>query len=197
MPPSSPSNLRLSMGRAARSLAALAMAAGTAACGDDPFAIDWVAAPDTVTLYSLARPELELPSAFNFSQRSTVRIEVPGASGRWDLAVGTRGDELVFLPPGALGVESRARIAILPGQTYEEVVEAPSDTLLYSATEPVPARVGTAYVVRTDARAVFGGTCVYFGKLEPLAIDVAAGSLEFMFDASPVCNDRRVVPPDS
>jgi hypothetical protein len=37
---------------------------------------------------------------------------------------------------------------------------------------------------------------VFFAKLEPLVLDVAGGTLEFVFDASPVCNDTRLVPPE-
>ena len=82
--------------------------------------------------------------------------------------------------------------------TFDEILEAPEDTLLYSETQPVPLDLTSAYVVRTDLRSSpFGGTCVYYAKLQPLTIDVAEGSLEFVFDANPYCNDRRVVPPES
>jgi hypothetical protein len=176
----------------------LGLALATAACGDDPFEVDWTPVPDTVVLYSLARPELDRPSAFNIYDRTSVQIEVPGVTGQWDLAVDTRGGQLVLLPPGALGVTSRARISAVPGQKFDQVKEAPADTMLYSAALPLPAQLNTTYVVRTDTRTTaFGGQCVYFGKLEPLALDVPGGTLEFVFDVSPICNDRRLVPPDS
>ena len=53
---------------------------GFAACDDDPFRINWEESPDTVLLYSLARPELNLPSAFNLNTRRLVQIETPGAT---------------------------------------------------------------------------------------------------------------------
>jgi hypothetical protein len=168
-----------------------------AACGDDPFAVNWTPAPDTVLLYSLARPELNLVSGFNFRRRLTVRIEDPESTGSWDMAVDTRGGQIVLLPPGALGVESWARIAPVPGETFESLNEAPADTLLYASDEPVPATVGTVYVVRTERYAgAFGTRCVSYGKFEPLEVDPEDGILTMVFDVSPVCNDRRLIPPD-
>jgi hypothetical protein len=189
------------MGRAGTLLLALpvlGLALVSAACDDDIFELDWTSDPDTVTLYSLANPRLERASAFNFNARIAVRMEVPGATGQWDVALDTRPGQLVLLPPGALGVPSRARVAALPGQTFGQVQEAPVDTLLYSAAAAVPLNLNTTYVIRTDTRTTtFGGQCVYFGKLQPLVIDVPADSMRFVFDVSPVCNDRRLVPPDS
>jgi hypothetical protein len=176
----------------------LCLALLTAACDEEIFEAEWTPFPDTVVLYSLARPELSRESAFNFQLRSPVRVEVPGATGEWDVAVDTRLGQLVLLPPGALGVVSRARVLALPGQSFDQVEVAPADTMLYSAALAVPLSLTTTYVVRTDTRATqFGGSCVYFAKLQPLAIDVGEGRLRFVFDSSPVCNDRRLVPPDS
>jgi hypothetical protein len=167
-----------------------------AAC-EDPFAANWTAAPDTARLYSLARPEINLPSAFNFNFRTAVIIESAGSSGSWDLAVDTQGGGLVFLPPGALGINSRARITALPGVRFEDVLEAPADTALYVSRTPVNVTLGTTYVVQTSqSSGSFGQRCVFFAKLKPLEIDVNGGILRFLFDANPFCNDTRLVPPD-
>jgi hypothetical protein len=81
--------------------------------------------------------------------------------------------------------------------TFDDIIDAPQDSLLYSQTEPVVLDLNSGYVVQTDLRSSpFGGSCVFYAKLQPLTIDVAAGSLDFVFDASPLCNDPRVVPPD-
>ena len=98
--------------------AALAVGAVASACGDDPFAIRWTESPDTVLLYSLARPELNLVSGFNFQSRFPVTVEGPTSTGNWDVAVDTRDNQIVLLPPGALGISSRAGIAELPGKTF-------------------------------------------------------------------------------
>ncbi|MEX2467912.1 MAG: hypothetical protein WD995_13465 [Gemmatimonadota bacterium] len=183
-----------------RTPTALALAAalmtGLAACGADPFSFNWSDVPDTVSVYSLARPELNLPSAYNFFAGATLPVENPNATGNWDMALDTRGGELVLLPPGALGVQSRARIAALEGLDLDDVTEAPGDTLVFSSSDPVPLRLGTTYVVRTGQRAgSFGARCVYYAKMEPLHIDVAGGTLTFREVTNPVCNNRSLVPP--
>lgn len=166
------------------------------ACGSDPFAFNWDDAPDTVRIYSLARPELNLQSGFSFYDRTAFTIELASATGRWDLALDTQDGSLVLLPPGALGISSRARIAVLPATPYADVVEAPGDTLVYEADDPVPVVAGTIYVIRTSLRpGSFSATCSYYAKMEPLIIDVAGGALTFRFTSSPICNSRDLIPP--
>ena len=184
-----------------RSLALVAFvvlgSAVVSACGRDPFQIDWVEAPDTVLLYSLARPQLNLVSGFAFYDRSAVRIEDSEATGNWDVAVDTRNGKIVLVAPGVFGVDSKARVARIPGVTFAEVIEAPADTALYFATTPVPVEMGSVYVIQTrQGYGSFGRVCVYYAKLEPLEIDPVGGTLRFVYDSSPVCNDRKLIPPE-
>lgn len=190
--------------RAGTRAAVGALILGTAACGDDPFEIRWEAEPDTVLLYSLARPELNLPAGFSFRATSirpngrTIVVEAPGSTGQWDVALDTRGDDLVFVLPGTFDIPSRARITSLGSELpFEEVREAPRDTAAYRSREPIEVREGEVYVVQTDTRpGTFGRSCVYYAKLEPLAVDRDAETVRFVYDTSPVCNDRRLVPPN-
>lgn len=176
-------------------LAAL-LAAGAAACGEDPYAVDWTAAPDTVLLYALARPELNLPSGFDFYNRAAVVIEDASATGLWDMAVDSRGGKIVLLPPGALGVSSKAQVAALRGRKFDDVLEAPADTALYTSRAPVPVELGTVYVWRSRQNyGYYGMACVYYSKMEPLEMDPVGGTLSFVYDASPACNDRSLIPP--
>jgi hypothetical protein len=164
---------------------------------DDPFQLDWVSAPETVVIYSLSRPEPNLPSAFNFHFRTPILVEAPGTTGQWDVALDNDAGRLVFLPPRALGINSRARIAALPGREFHEVVDAPQDTAAYVSDRPVPVALGTVYVVQTgEGIGSFGQRCVFFAKLEPIEVDVTGGQLTFVFDASPICNDTRLIPPE-
>jgi hypothetical protein len=175
------------------------VAFATAACGDDPFDFDWSsqAAPDTVMLYSLDRPEPNLESGYDFRSDVAVRIEAVNATGSWDVAVDTRDGALVLLPPGALGIDSRASIAPTPGVPFADVIEAPSDTAAYVSDAPVTLEMGTVYIVRTHRRpGSFGSRCVYYAKLEPVEIDVAGGTLTFREVTNPICNDRKLIPPD-
>lgn len=171
---------------------------GVGACDDNPFDVVWTANPDTVLLYSLARPELNLPSAFDFvpSRRRSVRIEEPGASGNWDVAVDTgENGMLLFVPPQALGVDARAGLARLPGISFDEAVEAPADSAAYSFEDPLPVEVGELYAVRTRrARGGFGRSCIFFGKLVPIETDDEAETVRFMYDMNPDCNDTGLVP---
>jgi hypothetical protein len=173
-----------------------ALLMGLAACGDDPFAYDWFDTPDTTFLFSLARPELNLESGFNFYERLSVRVETPGATGTWDVAVDTEGASLVLLPPGALGITARAAVATITGVAFDDIRQAPGDTLLYEGNDPIPVVAGTVYVVRTNLQGgSFGSSCVYYAKMEPVTIDVAGGMLTFRYVASPICNNRELVSP--
>ena len=180
---------------AAATVAALLV--GLAACGDDPFALDWSDAPDTVQIYSLARPELNLASGFSFTPPPSARvIEDPGVTGAWDIAIDTQGGQLVMLPPGALGITANARIAVMGAINFEELREAPEDTLLYEKNNPVPLSDGTVYVVSTNRLSTGTSSCGYYAKLQPVTIDVPGGTLKFRYVASPVCNSRDLVSPD-
>jgi len=177
-------------------VAALVGSTTLSGCGDS-FERAWLSSPDTVGLFSLARPELNLPSAFSFYERTTYRVEGPGATGAWDVALDTRGGALVLLPPSVLGINSRAGIAPLDGAVFLEVDQAPSDTASYVKSEPVPVQIGRIYVVQSGVTpGTFGGTCVRYAKMEPLEMDAEAGYLSFLFDANPICNDRRLIPPN-
>ena len=178
-------------------LVALPVLAGSMACEDDLFNVNWVENPDTAFLYSLARPELNLLSAYDFLARRPIRIESPDATGAWDMVLDTQEGKLVLLLPEAVGINgSKARIAPMGAVAFEEVRKAPSDTTKYIGSEPVPVEVGQVYVIRTREQSGFyGQVCVYYGKFEPLEQDPVAGTLSFQFDVSPVCNDRKLYPP--
>ena len=177
--------------------AVAALLVATAACGDDPFEFDWSDRPDTVLLYSLARPELNLVSGFNFLQRTPITIEATTATGTWDAAVDTRGGAIVLMPPGAFGIVTTARITTLEDMRLEDVTSAPGDTTVYVADEPVPVEAGNVYVVKTNRTAgSFGSSCVYYAKLEPVVIDPIGGTLTFRHVTNPVCNSLDLVPPN-
>ncbi|MGH7481494.1 MAG: hypothetical protein ACRELV_05020, partial [Longimicrobiales bacterium] len=81
------------MNRTAVVLTVGALAASAMLGCDDPFDPRWppgTETPDTVELFSLARPEYQgLPSAFDFtpSARRRVVVEQPGETGNWDVAL--------------------------------------------------------------------------------------------------------------
>lgn len=179
-------------------VAVFAVTFGLSACGGrDPFDIGWTQSPDTALIFSLARPDLNLPSAFDFHLGIAQVLESASSTGQWDVVLDTQGDQFVFLLPEVLGIPSEARILELPGLSFDEVVEASSDTTSYTRDEPVPVRSGSVYVIRTHTGSdQFGFNCLFYAKLEAVEIDLQGGSLLFVYDANPLCNDRDLVPPD-
>ena len=116
----------------------------TSCSRDNPFDLKWTEAkPDTALIYSLSRPELNLPSGFDLVDRTTVVIEEPDVTGSWDFVLDSRDGELVFLPPAVFGIESEAKMIRLPGLAFDEVLEAPSDTSFYSSDQAVPVETGS------------------------------------------------------
>ena len=177
--------------------AALCLFPLAAAACDDEFTAEWVAFPDTVTLHSLSRPELiGKPSAYNIVDGITVAVENPGVTGSWDFAIVDQGNDLALMPAGGFsGLSSRAAVVTTNSSSLFEFEEAPSDTSLYKTT-PTPLRTGVVYVVRSRRESCGFGSGVRYGKLEPLVIDRAAGSVQFRIIRNPYCNDRRLIPPD-
>ena len=175
----------------------LPLLASVIGCDDDLYKVNWEERPDTAYLFSLARPELNLLSAFDFISRIPVKIESPNATGRWDMVLDTKDGGLVLLPPEAVGIpDSKARIIPMGDVDFEDVRKAPSDTTKYIGDEPVPVQIGHVYVIRTRQQSGgYGRLCVYYGKFEPLEQDLAAGTMSFLFDVSPVCNSRKLYPP--
>ena len=171
---------------------------GLTACGENIFDIKWtVANVGTALIYSLARPELNLPTAFDFVSRFPVEIQEPGATGNWDLVLDTQDGGLVFLPPGALDIVSEVMVLEMPDMAFDDVTEAPKDSTLYTKDQPVPVETSSVYVFRTHAApGRFGLVCVRYGKLQPLQVEPALGTVEFEFDVSTLCDDRGLVPED-
>ena len=169
---------------------------GSTACGENIFDIKWnQPTVGSALIYSLARPELNLPTAFDFVDRVTLEIQTPGVSGSWDLVLDTRDGQLVFLPPGAVGITSETMVLEVPGVDFDDVIRAPKDSTLYSRDQPVPVEASSVYVLRThEGLTRFGGRCVFWGKLQPTEVEPALGTVLFRYDVSPLCDDRALVP---
>lgn len=166
-------------------------AAALAGCGDDPFAFPWEPSPDTVRLFALSRPEPNLVSALDLWPRRLVRVEAAATGGQWDLAVDTAGGRFVWLPPGVMGIETRAGVAELDETSFEEASMAPADTARYATTRSLPVEAGRVYAVRTRQHQ----RCRYYGKIQALEMDVARAVIRVHYDLSPACNNRSLVPP--
>lgn len=163
--------------------------------GCEGFQFQWVAIQDSVTLYSLARPEyMAQPGAYDFYGRTPVVVEETynGEPAIFDMAVSEENGEMVLLPAGVF-----ATLSITPGiamdssgTTFEELAVAPRDG--YVTDAPVPVRTDVIYAVRT--RTDRSG-CSRYGKFEILEAD-PQGVLTFRQIRNNLCNDRELIPPE-
>jgi hypothetical protein len=171
--------------------------AGVAGCGDNPFQLNWSASPDTALIYSLVRPEINLPSGFDFALRRTVEIQAPDATGTWDVLLDTEAGGLVIRLPSFYNIAGEARVAVFENMSFDQVLKAPEDTAAYESNAAIPVRLGNTYVIQTHfGTDRFGQRCRFFAKMEPLVLDVAQGTMEFVYDKNPLCEDLDLVPPD-
>lgn len=178
------------------------------ACSEsDPFGLnDWTLNPDTATIYSLSLDDLNIATAFDFTERASRPVAVRDEFGNfnnWDVALDVEGGELVLLPQSTLGVISEAAVLELPNMNFTSVEEAPADTALYNSTSGTALRTTSVYIVRTrqvTRQSFFTQTCVYYAKLQPLRADPIAGVLEFLYDVNSDfsgCNNRALIPPEN
>ena len=189
-----PARARASI-RAAITVCVSALWLTLGACGSDPFHLDWTQGFDTVRLYSITNPRPGLDDAFDFVHDAPVVLESIGATGSWDVALGGDENGLYLLPTGALGVSSTAGIAVVPGP-LDGVLRAPTDSTAYERSAPVPLVTGSTYVIRTRRAYDYYGTtlCVFYAKMEPLAIDPEARRVLFIYGANPNCEDADLEP---
>lgn len=176
----------------------LVAAAALGACDDDLSLGTWDATPDTIALFSLSRPDgLGFPSAYDFSARRVVEVETPGATGSWDVALADLSATLQLVPAGAFeGQVSRAGIATITGQSFDDLTEAPTDTSRFTA-QPVALQEGGVYVVRTRRVACGFSTAVHYAKILAVSVDPVGGIATFAVVANPLCNNRSFIPPDN
>ena len=171
-------------------------AAATAACDDGFGPQPWDATPDTITLFSASRLDLlGQPTAYDFVNRITIRVEQPGTANGWDVLLS--GTSALQLNPASAfqGQNSRAAIATITNATFDALTEAPGDTASYS-TNPITIQTGGVYVVRTRRYACSFSTAVNFAKIKAVSVDAAAGKARFAVVRNPYCNDRSFVPPE-
>lgn len=163
--------------------------------GCETFDLNWTPIEDTVSLYSLSRPEfVDLPGAFDFYGRRAVVVEAPklGEAADFDMAISEVNGEFVLLPAALFATfDIDPGIAIdSSGTPFDDLAEAPREG--YITDEVVPVRTDVVYTVRT--RRDRGG-CSRYGKFEILEVD-PDGMVTFRQIRNRLCNDRELIPPD-
>ena len=179
-------------------LAALGLALLLGAACDDGFGPRvWADTPDTLTIYSITRPELlGRASGVDLVSLRLVVLESSLEVGGWDFALGEQDGEFVILPQAVVpGLESRAGIARVTETSLDQVLEAPADPDVFQQG-PLEIEIGQVYVLRSRRTSCELGTGVYYGKMKALALDEASGTLKLEIVRNPYCNDRSLIPPE-
>jgi hypothetical protein len=187
----------LSSFKLARLLVICGAALPVVACDDDLGIDDWIDTPDTTVIYSLSRAELiGQPSAYDFINHVVLRVESPSANGNWDVALRDEGGQLALVPAGGFqGQVSRAGLARITNQTFEELAQAPGDTAAFLTT-PAVVQPGQVYAVRTRRASCGFSTSVRYGKIKIVSVDATAGTVTFASVVNPFCNDRSLIAPE-
>lgn len=169
-------------------------------CGDDAFDLTPLLVSDTVLLAAPLPGNIDLPTALDVTGNGAGGLwggrfpERVSDALAWDFLVRIRDGQLVLLPPGALGVSSRASITrALVGETLEGLREAPGQST-FIADSAVVLQRGSVYVARSRAALdQFGGGCSQFAKLSPVELDLVAGRVSIAVTTNQRCSDPRLV----
>lgn len=170
-----------------------------AACDDATGIGEAVIVTDTVTIGAPSVTADTVPSALDvLAQGLTIGgtrfPERPADADAWDVTLRLRNGELLLLPRGAAGVDSR-RAAItdpITGVTFEGVEEAPPSSRFFTDRGVVLGQ-GNVYVVRSRSYSAGAGTCWQYAKVQPLELDPAAGTARLQVATSSGCADQRLV----
>jgi hypothetical protein len=172
-----------------------------AACDDPNSGIfDPLIQDDTVDL-AIPLVDPAIPTALDVAYaNSPVRGRFPelvSHAEQWDVTLRREGGNLVMVPAGVLGFrnpvggESTAAVTRAMQRGFDEVIEAPSRGLLLDSIA-VAVTLGGVYVVRSRRTAAGFGGCENYAKVQPLAVDAAAGRVTLRVVGNARCNDPRL-----
>jgi hypothetical protein len=191
--------------RLALALPLFAAAALSLAACDDPIGIgQQVIVVDTVTIGVPSLVPDSVPTALDVISPDQASIgggrfpERPGQAENWDVTVRLQNGTFSLLPRGAVGLESLRSAVTEPitGATFETLDEAPASSR-FNTGRGVALSVGSLYVVRSRVYSPGrGATCWQFAKVQPVALNAAAGTARLAVATSAGCQDTRLAPRD-
>lgn len=155
---------------------------------------------DTVELAAPLAQNDGLPTALDISRSAGGGViggrypERSRDATQWDFAVRLQNGELVLVPARVIGL-TNTRSAITPaleGETFESVEEAPVQSAFNPETT-VAMRTGSVYGVRSRPTNCGGFTGEFYGKIQPLDVDVTNGRLRLQIVTNGMCEDVRLV----
>jgi hypothetical protein len=180
---------------------ALALALALGACNDpNAFEVNPIIIDDTVSL-ALPGVDAAVGTALDITSPSGSPM-VMGArfperaadATQWDFALRREDGALVLLPTGALGFESGAGITEpITDRAFADIREAPRSTD-FVTDHAVALQSGAVYVARSRQFPCGFSRANQFARIEPLALDVAAGTARLRVVTNQVCNDTRLTP---
>lgn len=190
--------------RLALALPLLATAALSLASCDDPTGIgEQVIVTDTVVVGVPSLVPDSVPTALDVISGDQIAIgggrfpERPSDAEVWDVTVRLQNGTFMLLPRGAVGLESQRAAVTDPitGTTFEGLDEAPSSSR-FNTGRGVALTVGSVYVVRSRVYRLSGINCWQFAKVQPTALNAAAGTATLAVATSAGCQDTRLAPRD-
>lgn len=179
---------------------------GLAACDDPNSGIyDPRIREDTVDLAAPAMAP-EIPTALDIAYSSSpVRGRYPELAAdaeNWDVAIRSQDGELRFAPAGlfdfqnpTVGGATTAAVTAPIERTIDELRQAPSESA-FIGDSMVTIHPGFVYVVRSRTSGASFSGCQNYAKVQPLEVDVDAGTVRLRVIGNERCNDRRLVEED-
>lgn len=190
--------------RFALALPLLATAGLSLAACDDPTGIgEQVIVTDTLVIGVPSLVPDTVPTALDVISGDQVSLgggrfpERPGEAENWDVTVRLQNGTFSLLPRGAVGLSSQ-RAAVtdaITGTTFEGLDEAPASSR-FNAGRGTALAVGSVYVVRSRVYSLSGINCWQFAKVQPVALNPAAGTATLAVATSASCQDTRLAPRD-
>jgi len=177
-------------------LAALASAAGMAACNATYTLPPATEAPDsgTVTLWALTGTSLINPSAYSLLDNPPTVVRTDRSSD-FDFAFDIEADSThdtsaVFLPRGAVGLSMDGGLQLSAGP-FDAITLAPTGG--YQDSLPVKLSVGTVVIAASRSETCnFGYIYPIYGKMQITAIDWVDRSVTFQIVVDPNCGYRSL-----
>jgi hypothetical protein len=145
---------------------------------------------DTLTLWSLEKGPLNKPTAYSLNARNGVRTWEVGTNFEFLFSVDAAGHPR-FIPLGALGLSSTG--SVKPGLlktslSFDSMVIAPQNG--YLTTDTLPIAIGDRFFVRTAVNTCALLGVPLYGKVEVLAIDTSAITVQIRVVGDQNCGYR-------
>jgi hypothetical protein len=171
----------------------LACAPLLTACNDNGFLAELVLSPDTAVI--------GLPGSAQGSAIDIVRATAGARLVRfperlddaeqWDVTLRRTDAGLVLRPFDPVGSQLAGAGVAVAARDFDAIQDAPRGNASYS-DEDLPLAANGVYFIRSRQFSSSGIVCVKYAKLKVLALDAAAGTVQFAMVINEGCDDERL-----